>query len=234
MAKLSEIGFSIRNQLKGYFSSDDERIDIEHIYHEIHVARAVLLKEEKRKFGFIREDNYQICDCIQVNCDELECSGVKSGIIEFSAQLPPLLFGIAEQGIKYFGTMDGNHAFSWKSFTGFQYSDASTYTGKDPAYTIVSGKAFVKNFPGSIKKLCYLRMIAVLEDPSKGCTGTSCSFVNENSEYPIDLNLVKKIEIMTIKQLMSTLPMMPDESNNAKDTPSPAPEQTNQPQPQRQ
>ena len=107
MAKtIAEIGYSIRNQCKGYFSTDDERISIDFVYDKAWDIRSMLIKEEYRKFHQLNDNDFTTECCLEIVCDEIVCDNIGSGEYEYSAVIPTLESSLGYNSIKYFGTID--------------------------------------------------------------------------------------------------------------------------------
>jgi hypothetical protein len=210
---LASIGFSIRNQVKGHFSTDDERIDIELIYKMIRDVRSLLIEKQIKQQGFIDPELYQEICCLEIKCRNLECNGIKTGETEYYVELPALETTFGRFAIKYFGTVDKKIPFNRKSFEGYLWGKSSPWTGNKPYYSIVGFEAKIRNLPTTAGK--YVCIIAVLEDPLNG----KCYRLTENDPYPISQSMVHELELICIKQLMSTLQSLPDERNNAADNP---------------
>jgi hypothetical protein len=205
---LAEIGYSIRNQVKGYYSTDDERIDIQLIYDKCWDVRAVLLKDEFRQFKKINDQDFTTECCLEVQCGSIVCNGMDSGVQEYYVEIPKVESALGYDAIKYFGTVDKATPFRRGNYQSFLYSGHEKYTGKVPFFTIVDDKAILKNLP--TKGLKFVCMIGVLEDPRNIC--------NEDDPFPIARHLVHKLELLVIQQLMSTLNIGPDENNDARDS----------------
>ena len=209
---LAQIGFSIRNQVKGFFSSDDERIDIEFIYKKVKDARSLLIREEYKQYGRVAPELYQEICCLEIECRELECQGEKSGIIEKYVKVPALE-NLGSAAIKYFGSPDHKTPFNYRNYQGHLYGNASRWTGQDPYFTPVGHEFIIGNFKDDdMKVMC---MVALLEDPLNG----GCYTITENDDFPVSQSMVHKIELIIIKQLMSTLGVLPDTKNNASNSP---------------
>jgi hypothetical protein len=204
---LAEIGYSIRNQVKGFFSSDDERIDIQLVYDKAWDVRSLLLKEEYRQFKKTNDQDFTSECCLEIKCDQIVCNGFNSGVKEFYVEIPKVESSLGYDAIKYFGPVEKTNSFRRMNFNGFLYSGAEKYTGKAPSFTLVDDKAILKNLP--TKRMRFVCMIAVLEDPRDIC--------NEDDPFPIARHLVHKLELLVIQQLMSTIQIGPDEKNNARD-----------------
>lgn len=204
---LAEIGFSIRNQAKGYFSSDDERIDIEFVYKMVKQVRSTLIKERYKELGAIDELMYQNISCLEIQCEEIICNCVPSGEYQYWIDLPILedIYG----NIKYLGTADMRTKFTEKTFNGFQYITSSPYTGMSPVFTRVQNKAYLKNLPTPDMK--FITLVGLLADPLNG----GCYLLDENNDFPLSQNMIQQLELICLKQLMSTLQQQPDTKNNA-------------------
>jgi hypothetical protein len=207
MSSLAAIGFSIRNQVKGFFSSDDERIDIELIYKMVKQVRSTMAKNRYKEVGSVDELMYQEICCLEVKCTEIICNGTGSGTFEYSVDLPILedIYG----NIKYFGSGDKKYSFTEKNWRGHLYAKASPYTGNLPYFTRVQNRAIIGNIPTPDMKFACI--IALLADPLNG----GCYLLDENDDFPISSNMIHELELICIKQLMSTLQIAPDNKNDA-------------------
>jgi len=208
MAKtLAEIGYSIRNQVIGYFGTDDTRISIEFVYDKAWDIRSMLLKEEYRKFKKLNDQDYTSECCLEICCDDTVCDGEDSLHSQFYVTIPKLEASLNYDGVKYFGTVDKKTPFRRANYGGYLYSDYSTFTKKAPTYTLVDDKAYLKNLPTDTMQ--YICVIGVFEDPRDHCA--------PNDPFPLARHLVHKLELLAIQQIMSTLQIGPDAYNNARD-----------------
>ena len=212
MPTLAEIGFSIRNQAKGYFSSDDERIDMELIYKMVHQIRSSLIKEAYLPARFVDNNFYQEICCLEVQCRNLICNGLDSGDVEYYVTTPQLE-DLSGAEIYYFGSADKKNKFQYRNYMGKLYGNASPWTGLKPFYVADRGEFILGNIPTSGMK--YVCLIAILSDPMNG----ACFSLTENDPYPIPNNIVHKLELIALKQLMSTLQNPPDQKNNSQENP---------------
>lgn len=212
MPTLAEIGFSIRNQAKGYFSSDDERIDIELIYKMVHQIRATLIKNLLREKRTIDNNFYQEICCLEVQCRNITCAGVDSGEVEYYVDAPSLE-DLGGNEVIYFGTADKRTEFSSRNYMGKLYGNYSAWTGNKPYYTIVGSEFKIGNIPTNGLK--YVCLIGILSNPFEG----KCYSLTENDPYPVPNHIVHELELIAIKQLMSTLNVPPDVKNNSQENP---------------
>jgi hypothetical protein len=210
---LAQIGYSIRNQVKGFFSSDDEKIDIEFIYKQVRDVRSLLIKKLSLSKQSLDPSLYQECCCLEIKCDQIICNGVLSPDKVQYVDMPHT--ENIDNAIAFFGTADKKTAFKERSFMGRLYGDAATWTGKTPWFTIIGDKAIVGNLPTVGMK--YLCVVAIMEDPLL-CAG-ACYPTTENDHYPVPANMVHELELIAIKQLMSVNQTVADLKNNAEDNP---------------
>lgn len=204
---LAEVGYSIRNQVKGYFSTDDERIDIQLVYDKAWDVRSLLLKDEYRQFKKINDQDFTSECCLKVECREMICDGINSGEKEFFVKIPKVEASLGYDAIKYFGPVSKKAPFRRTNYQGHLYSSFEKYTGKAPSFTLIDDEAILSNMPtDGLKFVC---LIGVLEDPRDIC--------DENDPFPIARHLVHKLEMLVIQQLMSTIQIGPDEHNDGRD-----------------
>jgi len=217
---LAEIGYSIRNQVIGYFGTDDTRISMQFVYDKAWDVRSMLIKEEYRKFKQLNDQDYVSECCIEICCSETVCDGDDSLFSEKFITLPVLTSALGYNGVKYFGSVDKKNPFRRTNYGGYMYSDYNKYTKKAPTYTLVDDKAYLKNLPTDTMK--YICVIGIFENPKDYC--------KPEDPFPLARHLVHKLEMIVIQQLLSTINIGPDQYNNAHDdAPMPVNPQNNVP-----
>jgi len=204
---LAEIGYSIRNQISGYFSTDDARISIDFVYDKAWDVRSMLIKEEYRKFKQLNDQDYISECCLEICCEETVCDGEDSLHSEKYINLPVLESSLGYNSVKYFGSVDKKTPFRRVNYGGMLYSNFSSWTKKVPTYTIVDTKAYLKNLPTDTME--YICVIGIFEDPRGYC--------KPDDPFPLARHLCHKLELIVIQQLMSTINIGPDVYNNARD-----------------
>lgn len=211
MASLAEIGFSIRNSLTGFVSSDDERMDIEFIYYKIRAIRGVLLNQLVSENSALDGSWYQRINCLELKCDKIVCNSV--GLDESYSYVDLPHTEAVSGGLVYLGSADFTTSWQQISWLGFQFSDGSQMNGRLPIYTVIGDRAFIKNLPTDCSK--YVGLVGILENP----IGDGCYTLKENEDYPIPSNQLYKLELLVKKDIMSTLQIPADQFNNANDDP---------------
>lgn len=210
MATLNEIAYSIRNQLTGFVSSDDERIDIELIYKKVRDVRSLLIKEEYELKKFLDPALYQRIECLKIKCKEFECEGKKSGEFEYYIDLPKAETYMNDRAIRYLGTADLKTPFVHRPVQGLSVINYNRWTAHSPSYTRLDDKAILNNIQ---KDLCFVSVVMVKEDPLESLDEHICK---ADDEYPLPGYMIHKLELLVIKQFAATLGIKPDETNNAR------------------
>jgi hypothetical protein len=230
MASTSKILHSIKEQCTGKIPSNDTRLEDRFILHQMNSVRAALVHESFRH-GKIDDGFYQLKCCILVDCDRIVCSSLDSQEKVNFAYLPKLIEGIGWANIIYFGNVEfakiyGGLHNSWDRYNmkGWLSMEYQEWIGRRPAFTIIGGYkagetiiqegtlALLKNLPSTgVKYLCVNGIFANPED----------ALCDEDDflemDYPLPSNMIHKLELIVIKQILSTEGVPGDDINNAKD-----------------
>lgn len=209
MPTIAELRSIIRGQLTGQIPVDDVRLRDRWINQVMHQQRSLLIAQYARGTG-IPQSYYQSLDCIQVECGEVECVGIKSGVQYHYATIPTV--SSIRDAVYYFGSVDGNISFVELSIAAFN-ANSTRFGRSNPGFTIIQNKALLKNMPAiGIKKM---RLVAVLYDPAHGLCGQNA----DDFLYPIDDEDIGKLTLLCIKQISSTLNIPADVVNDSADQP---------------
>lgn len=229
MAKTRAHIDSIVEQCTGKVPSDDTRLEDLFVLHQMNTVRQVLIKEAFDS-GVVDEGFYQLKCCIPIECDRIICNGLDSGEKIFFSNLPKLVEGIGWSNITYFGNVEfakhrrGLHN-KWDryTFSGFLSVEYQEWSLNRPAYTIIGGYkagsteidgtvALLKNLPNTgARSLC---VNGIFANPEEGLCDEETVY---DIEYPIPGHLAYKLELIVIKQILSTEVTKGDESNDARD-----------------
>lgn len=229
MASTREHIYSIIEQCTGKVPNDDTRLEERFVLHQMNTIRQVLIKESYNS-GTLDESYYQLKCCIPIDCDRIICNGIDSQEKIFYAILPKLVEGIGKANITYFGNVEfaqykkGLHK-NWDryTFTGWLAVEYQEWIANRPAYTIIGGYkagntelhetiAMLKNLPNTgAKMLC---VNGIFANPEEGVCDPE-DFME--LEYPIPGHLAYKLELVVIKQILSTEVTLGDDVNDARD-----------------
>lgn len=197
-------------QVSGYIPSDDRRLRRRFVGHEVRNVRSMLLKEASASgIGVDREWYQRIC-CLEVNCETISCNGAPLPFRTHYIELPSL--ESIPFNPSYLGTVDMAISFRQIPFGQFHYYTGGSFSTKQPAYAIIDNKALLK-LPSNLLEVKNLCLFGVLSDPLED----TCVPLTENDPYPIPTNVIHKLELLVIKQLLATVQLQGDEQNTGRD-----------------
>ena len=207
MPTLAEIRDSIISQATGQIQSDDGRLEYGFIDKLIADKRAVLIGDQVRMGLGIDRAYFQEMDCLRISDHEVQCEGEPAGVTRRYIEIP-LVFS-APGAIRYLGTADGLTQFHQRAYESFLRDIPSRFCEPVPTFSVIGTRAYVNREP----QIEFVRMVAVLVDPASN----SCILSFEETPYPIPADKVHTLELLVLKQLLSTMPIVPDVKNNATD-----------------
>lgn len=213
MPTLSELRSSIKEQMLGYMPTDDSRLEEPFLDHLIRSKRSLIIRE-RAKFGLgVDQAFYQDLTCLKVERAPIKCDGITT-----KTEYPRIPVPAVEQfrgSIAYLGKLNFKEPFAQLSLSAFLRSTTSRMCVTHPAYTLLDGYAYLSGLDLDTE---IIRMVAVLENPAEN----KCILNFEDQDYPVPMDASHQLELLCLKQLMSTLPIRPDTSNNAQDDSAPA------------
>lgn len=209
MATLAQIRSSILDQLTGFIPTDDSRLEEAFLENVIRTKRALLVREHEKPGMGVPQEYYQDLSCLEVIRSMEVCDGEDTGIERVTVKIPWLVGG--RSAIAYFGKLDTiTGGFMGVNLPTFVSGYSGRFCQDKIMYTHVGDELWVKGLPEEVDRV---RLIAILEDPAY----LKCFPDFEQMEYPMPSSMVHTLETLCLKQLMSTLPITPDISNDGKD-----------------
>ena len=195
---LAEVSYSIRNQLKGWISSQNEAISIDFIYKKIADVRSLLLQQWYEKNKWIDQESYASV-CLEITCEPISCfdsasnSYIDSGMKRYIVIAPYIESFCGEQAIKYFGSPDLKHPYAKRSVLGQTFSANNFYTHHAPAFTRIGNKFILEHLPETGAK--FVTLIALFEDVYSVC--------KPEDVFPFPSHMLHNLELMVIQQIMN-------------------------------
>lgn len=201
---LEEIGYSIRNQLKGWISSQNESISMEFIYRQISDVRSLLIKKWFKENKWIDAQSYAQSCCMEICCKPIQCltsngTYIDSDDKQYFVIAPYIETSLGEQAIMYFGSPDLKQPYAKRSFLGQVFSKWNIYTHHAPAFTRVDNKYIIEHLPETGTK--FVTLIAVFEDVLKCC--------KPEDVFPFPNHYIHELELLVIQQIASTMNLKP-------------------------
>jgi len=210
---LVKIVSTIRNQLTAHAASDDSRLEPELIEDMILDVRSLLIREYYNGKYYLEDSFFQIFDGIEIKSQKIQLTPtIADKFPEVYSEVPTLQSEVGHKNIRYFGTIDGRQNFSRVSMSGFISSDGRLFTAEEPIYTVNGNRFLMKNLPNLGMR--YGKLIAVFYDPRK------VPNFNPEVDFPVSDSMVHKLELICVKQLMSTMGIPQELLNDAQDIPT--------------
>lgn len=212
MATLAEIRYDILGRLKGQVVTDDERLEDEYIDKLIRDRRNFLIRDEGKRGLGLHADWYQEVNCLGVKCGAVTCGGYTTQDKQVYVEMPA---GVVDR-IAWFGTHEGQ-PFSYQALTAFLLRGTSRFGERRAAYTLVDGKALLRNVPLGLGAV---RLVAAVDDPV--AVMRMCQIDAENARYPVPTHQVSRLAALVISDILPMRNIQPDTFNNSADETVPA------------
>ena len=209
MATLEDIRSSIMSQAYGQVPSDDGRLRKRFVEHVIRSVRSELIKDFARRNVGVPQGFYQRICCLDVKCDNVVCHGHRVPIDTEHVDIP-ILEDIPGNP-SYFGTADGKTPFRRTGLNMLPFFTGGSFRRREGAFAISGDKAFIRMPSRSMAgSLC---LHGILSDPME----KACVALSERDPYPVPQNMIHKLELIALRQILSTLPIRHDDVNDGVD-----------------
>lgn len=213
MAKtIDEIVYSILERLSGFNLTDDFRISPLQIEKLAGSVRETLIREEF-KAGMLSSDYYQRYDCVKLTKGERSCKHLETSVVQYeghSGSIPSLISGVGNANLIL--VQIGQNAYSPLPPQVFFSNYNFGYGRKIRTYTIIDEIMFAKGMEECSGENIYAAIIALFSDPLSVMT---CGVNRNKMKYPVPSDY--KLEILMMKDILSTFNISPDVLNNTRD-----------------
>ena len=225
MNSLNKITFDILELLKGYQLSDDMDIDERQIHFHINTQRALIIREMLKNGGKLDTSLIQDLGCIQITeVEASECCDVDTNcyVLRTVNKLPQFIETDGNNGITRIGPVKKlSRPFSFIPYSQFVYSGESKYNKNMIFSTLYNGYIYFKSNDPANELLGVFNIAGVLEDPTDAknynrCAGNEVCYTNDQN-YPINGWMIPIIKDRVMRQLLGSLQIPKDTSNDAKD-----------------
>jgi hypothetical protein len=223
MATANELIFDILEDVRSHSLSDDLDISERQILYKIGVQRALWIRNELNKPGrTIDPFIVQSLGCVELEAaDSSECPTLPSGclVLRTKCDLPKTVELHHREAITKVGPIDKlDYFFSFVPYQQAVFSGSGKYNKKSIFAFIYNKRMYFKVNDAQAKLLRRVNIMGIFEDPeavAKFCNtdGTAC--FNPDSEYPISNWMVPFIHEQVVKQLIASLQLPEDNTNDA-------------------
>jgi len=208
---LDEITYNLLNLIRGGRLSHDEHISPEQIKFNIKHYRAMFIRRDYAKHGFISSHIEQDLGCLELTyVDSVKCcspsSAQETGCLVYRTvkELPKTVRYNFKEALSYIGDVTGVGTIPFIPANTVQYLAYDKYTkGKYKAY-MIDNYLYVYNADG----LKYINVRGVFEDPSEvatfDCNGSDC-YNDSSSPFPIPLDMIERINTGILSKELALL-----------------------------
>jgi len=205
---LNEIAYNLLNLVRGGRSNQDEHISLEQIKFNIKHYRAMFIRRDYAKNGFISRHVEQDLGCITVEpVDANQCCDLITNCVVYrtKAPLPKTIRYNFEEAITYVGDITGANSIPMVNSNMIQFLPYDKYTKDKMKAYMINDFLYIYNADG----LELINARGVFENPEdvadfNYCTGGSCYLDGQDYPIPIDmLNLINKGILSSELQLLS-------------------------------
>ena len=203
MNELELMTYRVLEKVSGYNITDDFEIGDDFVRDIIINMRSTVLKEFLAEKRYIPKEMYLEVLKLKVERSNPDETTTR----EYHVVLPsPLEAGIGKLDILYCGPNDEYNNLPRASLNGMYAWQFSEFGGKEMTYCVVGDR--IKLVTSAQRGLKFLKVIGVFARP----------IIIEDVEYfPIPETLAVKLEMLVVKDILSTFNVRNDDNNNASD-----------------
>ena len=206
---LDEIAYNLLNLVRGGRSNNDEHISLDQIKFNIKHYRAMFIRRDYAKNGFVSRHVEQDLGCVQLkSVDASKCCSLNTSCAVYRTvkELPKTIRYNFEEAISYVGDISGTGTIPIVNSNTIQWLPYDKYTkGKMKAY-MIDNFLYIYNADG----LETINIRGVFEDPQEVSKFDECDrggcYDDSSTPFPISMDMLSLINqgILTAElQLLS-------------------------------
>ena len=193
---LNEIAYNLLNLVRGGRSHNDENISLDQIKFNIKHYRAMFIRRDYTKNGFVSRHVEQDLGCIKLQrVDATKCCSLPSECIVSQGidAIPKTIRYNFEEAITYVGDVTGTGTIPMVNSNTIQFLPHDKYTNKKMKAYMIENYLYIYNAEG----LEYINVRGVFEDPETvskfgDCDGQKC-YDDSATDYPIPMDMLSQI-----------------------------------------
>tara|TARA_R110002051_G_scaffold137204_2_gene209631 strand:+ start:1183 stop:1875 length:693 start_codon:yes stop_codon:yes gene_type:complete len=193
---LNEIAYNLLNLVRGGRSSHDEHISLDQIKFNVKHYRAMFIRRDYSKNGFISRHIEQDLGCIKLQrVDATKCCALPSECIVSRGEdlIPKTIRFNFEEAITYVGDVTGTGTIPIVNSNTIQFLPYDKYTTKKYKAYMIENYIYIYNAEG----LEYINVRGVFEDPESvskfgNCNGEQC-YDDSVTDFPIPMDMLSLI-----------------------------------------
>jgi len=223
MSTLNQIAYNILMSVRPHLI-DDEDLDIRKVKHDVHLKRALFIRNELNKNRTIDINLVQTLGCVEVEwANPIECCidiPIDCKLLRTKERIPNAIELHNSKLITRVGSIFlMNKKFNFVSYDRFIFSGNTEYNKNEIYATLHDGYIYLKSNSLSLNGIKYIDIQGVFEDPSevanfKDCDGKVC--YSDDDTYPVNMWMEDYIKSALIEEYFKvTLRATKDTANDA-------------------
>ena len=192
---LHEIAYNLLNLVRGGRSNHDEHISLDQLKFNIKHYRAMFIRRDYARNGFVSRHIEQDLGCIKLEIvDASKCCNLPVECIVYKTQqpIPKTVRFNFQEAITHVGDVTGFGTIPMINSNTLKFLSYDKYTKKKMKAYMIEDFLYIYNAEG----LEYINIRGVFEDPEDvskfgDCAGVGC--YDDNAEFPIPLDMLSQI-----------------------------------------
>ena len=193
---LNEIAYNLLNLVRGGRSNHDEHISLDQIKFNIKYYRAMFIRRDYAKNGFISRHIEQDLGCLGLKkVDASKCCGlpISCAVYRTEVKIPKTIRFNFEEAITHVGDVTGMGTIPFVHSSAIQFLPYDKYTKNKMKAYMIEDYLYIYNANG----LEFINARGVFEDPRqlvdfKECAEGGC-YNDDDHHYPIPMDMITRI-----------------------------------------
>ena len=193
---LNEIAYNLLNLVRGGRSNHDEHISLDQIKFNIKYYRAMFIRRDYSKNGFISRHIEQDLGCIKlIKVDASKCCSlpISCAVYRTEKTIPKTIRFNFEEAITHVGDVTGTGTIPFIHSSAIQFLPYDKYTKLKMKSYMIEDYLYIYNANG----LEFINVRGVFEDPRRIDDFTECidggCYSDDAHEYPIPMDMLTMI-----------------------------------------
>lgn len=194
---LNEIAYNLLNLVRGGRSNHDEHISLDQIKFNVRYYRAMFIRRDYAKNGFVSRHVEQDLGCIKlIKVDASKCCNlpINCAVYRTEKTIPKTIRRNFEESITHVGDVTGLGTIPFVESNAIQWIPYDKYTKDKMKAYMIEDYLYVYNADG----LEYINVKGIFENPKEvekfsDCKDNGGNCYSDDYDYPIPLDMVNMI-----------------------------------------
>ena len=193
---LNEIAYNLLNLIRGGRSNHDEHISLDQLKFNIKYYRAMFIRRDYARNGFISRHIEQDLGCLKiVKVDASKCCSlpISCAVYRTEQKIPKTIRFNFEEAITHVGDVTGTGTIPFVHSSTVKWLPYDKYTKEKMKSYMIEDYLYIYNANG----LEFVNVRGIFEDPKtivefKDCDSGDC-YNDEDHDYPIPMDMITRI-----------------------------------------